>query len=147
MTLAKAVEAARAALDDLIDLQKSALSLDARANGITAPEDKSVRALCERHGYGAVMDSAARQWHLRDGNGGGHTTYHSYSVVKKATIMAKKALAALPKKPMTEADITKIIVSAINGNCLHGETLDQIAPKVTQALKAANVLYVEKEKS
>ncbi len=29
---------------------------------IFAPEDPEVKAICERIGYGAVMDSAARQW-------------------------------------------------------------------------------------
>lgn len=32
----------------------------------TAVEDAAVLALCERHGFGAVMDSAARQWFARD---------------------------------------------------------------------------------
>lgn len=34
-------------------------------SGITAPEDAEVKALCERHGYGAVMDSASRQWEAK----------------------------------------------------------------------------------
>lgn len=33
-----------------------------RVHSITAPEDEAVKHLCERHGYGAVIDSAARQW-------------------------------------------------------------------------------------
>ena len=37
--------------------------------GIQAPEDAAVRALCERVGYGAVMDSAARQWRANDPQG------------------------------------------------------------------------------
>jgi hypothetical protein len=44
---------------------RSVLRSCARAferDGIVAPEDAEVRALCERVGYGAVMDSAARQW-------------------------------------------------------------------------------------
>lgn len=36
---------------------------------ITAPEDDAVKRLCDRHGYGAVMDSAARQWTKMDGSG------------------------------------------------------------------------------
>lgn len=32
-------------------------------------EDGPIRELCERYGYGAVMDSAARQWFLKDPNG------------------------------------------------------------------------------
>lgn len=34
--------------------------------GIQAPEDPAVLALCERHGFGAVMDSAQRQWARKD---------------------------------------------------------------------------------
>ena len=48
---------------------RSALELcdpDGGRLGILAPEDAEVRALCERIGYGAVMDSAARQWRLKD---------------------------------------------------------------------------------
>jgi len=33
---------------------------------IHAPEDPQVRELCEQVGYGAVMDSAARQWREKD---------------------------------------------------------------------------------
>lgn len=40
-----------------------------RAEHISAPEDEAVRLLCERHGYGAVMDSASRQWMKKDGSG------------------------------------------------------------------------------
>jgi hypothetical protein len=29
---------------------------------MTAPEDAEVEVLCERHGYGAVMDAASRLW-------------------------------------------------------------------------------------
>ena len=36
------------------------------AKAINAPEDAEVKAICERIGYGAVMDSAARQWFLKD---------------------------------------------------------------------------------
>ena len=32
-------------------------------------EDAEVKVLCERYGFGAVMDSAARQWFLRDRDG------------------------------------------------------------------------------
>jgi hypothetical protein len=36
---------------------------------LSGPEDAAVLALCERYGFGAVMDSAARQWFKRDPNG------------------------------------------------------------------------------
>lgn len=36
------------------------------ARPVAAPEDALIAALCQLHGSGAVIDSAARQWHLRD---------------------------------------------------------------------------------
>lgn len=33
---------------------------------IKAPEDAEILNLCLKHGFGAVMDSAARQWQQRD---------------------------------------------------------------------------------
>ena len=52
----------------MIDYDQTEQREDARrrALGISAPEDAQVRALCERIGYGAVMDSAARQWAQKD---------------------------------------------------------------------------------
>lgn len=40
-----------------------------RAIHIKAPEDTAVEILCERYGYGAVMDSAARLWARKDPRG------------------------------------------------------------------------------
>lgn len=79
------------ALRELIDLQDSALSLKPRAQGINAPEDATIRRLCEQVGYGAVMDSAARSWFLKCPVSC-HTTYHCYSVVEMETEKAKAAL-------------------------------------------------------
>lgn len=49
-----------------------------RAKHIHASEDPIVLELCRRHGFGAVMDSAARQWRNltleEGGNIGAHTT-------------------------------------------------------------------------
>jgi hypothetical protein len=33
------------------------------------PEDAMVKLVCDTYGYGAVMDSASRQWYLRDNHG------------------------------------------------------------------------------
>lgn len=63
--LAAARDAALESRDALEDARDLLLMMDYkgdRANQITAPEDRAVRSLCETHGYGAVMDSAARQW-------------------------------------------------------------------------------------
>ena len=38
-------------------------------NAVGLPEDHLVYELCERFGYGAVMDSAARQWFAKDDDG------------------------------------------------------------------------------
>jgi hypothetical protein len=40
-----------------------------RATNIHAPEDIEIEALCERLGYGAVMDAAMRLWMRKDPNG------------------------------------------------------------------------------
>lgn len=40
-----------------------------RAEVIFAPEDREVEALCERIGYGATMDAAARLWFRKDPKG------------------------------------------------------------------------------
>lgn len=76
---------------ELVDMQDSALSLKVRAENIKAPEDAEIKKLCERIGYGAVMDSAARQWYLIDPVGC-HTTYHCYGVVKQVTETIRAAL-------------------------------------------------------
>lgn len=55
------LDAVKLALDEL-------LTGDERAD-LTAPEDPEVLAVCERLGFGAVMDSAARQWRKRDPEG------------------------------------------------------------------------------
>lgn len=39
---------------------------EVRVRHVHAPEDEVVRALCERIGYGAVMDAAARLWRQKD---------------------------------------------------------------------------------
>ena len=59
---AEAAERERDALWWAIDT----MDFDGERQGITAPEDPHVRLLCERYGYGAVMDSAARQWREKD---------------------------------------------------------------------------------
>lgn len=53
----------------------------------------------------------------------------------------EKALAALPDKPMTEDEIAKIIQRIVKMDFGSGIT----AHKIIEALKAANVLYVEDE--
>lgn len=50
---------------------------------LNAPEDRMIKDLCERIGYGAVMDSAARQWQRKD-NWGAHTTAGAVGVLKIA---------------------------------------------------------------
>lgn len=40
-----------------------------RAGRINAPEDAEIEALCERIGYGAVMDAASRLWMRKEPSG------------------------------------------------------------------------------
>lgn len=62
---------------------------------ISTPEDIEVFALCERHGYGAVMDSASRLWARKDPKGS--------FVVGTCRVFARRALAALAQAaPRTE---------------------------------------------
>ena len=50
----------------LLDLCRGMLNNSKDRENLRAPEDEIVRKLCERIGYGAVMDSAARQWRRKD---------------------------------------------------------------------------------
>lgn len=52
-------------------------------SAIVAGEDAAVLALCIQHGYGAVMDSAARQWRARDPVGA-FTTGHCVGTLQHA---------------------------------------------------------------
>jgi len=62
-----------------------------RAARISAPEDAEILVLCERVGYGAVMDSAARQWRRKDPIGA-HTTGAAVQTVKDTVAQLKRAL-------------------------------------------------------
>lgn len=55
-----------AAAPDLLDCAKLAGQTVHRSRAITAPEDVEIECLCERLGYGAVMDAAARLWVRKD---------------------------------------------------------------------------------
>lgn len=68
-----------------------------RAKGIHAPEDAEVALICERVGYGAVMDAAARLWFLKDSTGA-HTTGASASTVRSTRTLIDAALATAPAK-------------------------------------------------
>lgn len=88
----------REALNELISLHETSLELDQRAKYIRCAGDGEIKQLCEKFGYGAVMDSAARQWHLKETplcpKGSGHTTGHNYYVIKNAVEKAQQALTA-----------------------------------------------------
>lgn len=62
-----------------------------RAERIHAPEDAEIFQLCERIGYGAVMDSAARQWRRKDPIGA-HTTGAAVATVQRTVKMLTDAL-------------------------------------------------------
>jgi hypothetical protein len=57
-----AAEARAARMAEVLSL----MDVDGKRACMTAPEDPDVLLLCERVGFGAVMDSAARQWFRRD---------------------------------------------------------------------------------
>jgi hypothetical protein len=59
---------------------------------MNAPEDPHVEALCERYGYGAVMDAASRLWARKDGSG---AFYIGGCIGYKTDDEARAALAAL----------------------------------------------------
>lgn len=76
------------------------LSEPGPGDAIVAPEDPEVLALCKRHGFGAVMASAARQWARTESFGGlpvygdisAHTVGACRGTVRQALAMARKAL-------------------------------------------------------
>ena len=55
--------------DLFLDMCQSMLNDSMDRENLRAPEDDEVLELCERIGYGAVMDSAARQWRRKDSIG------------------------------------------------------------------------------
>lgn len=61
LALVNIIERAVAALEDVTQY----IDVGER-DGINAPEDPFIKDICERLGYGAVIDSAARQWRKID---------------------------------------------------------------------------------
>lgn len=95
---AELVRALREA-ESLLELCDPAGSrVKAFGNGVR--EDPEVRELCERHGYGAVMDSAARQWRLKARPlGGSCTTGPAVASVQRGIEIVREALRGEPKEP------------------------------------------------
>ena len=58
----KALEAENARLRELADYQTLTRAQHWLRRHLAAPEDAEVELLCEKHGYGAVMDAASRLW-------------------------------------------------------------------------------------
>lgn len=56
-----------------------------------APEDPAVLALCERHGFGAVIDSVVRQWRRRD-SVGAYTAGSCVGTVRSTLALIRAAL-------------------------------------------------------
>jgi hypothetical protein len=86
-----AAEEMRAALRECLEVLELSDPEGHRAAKIRAPEDESIRVLCERIGYGAVMDAAARLWRLKDPNGA-HTTGAAALTVRETVAQARAAL-------------------------------------------------------
>jgi len=62
----RANAATMAAATELLEIAEACENSIRRAPTINAPEDAEIEALCERIGYGAVMDAACRLWHRKD---------------------------------------------------------------------------------
>jgi hypothetical protein len=61
----------------------------ASREGICAEEDGIVLRVCQKYGFGAVIDSAARQWRDRDPNGA-FTVGHCVATVQKALAKVRR---------------------------------------------------------
>lgn len=74
-----------------------------RRLAIKAPEDADVLCLCLAHGFGAVMDSAARLWRARDPVGA-FTTGQCVKTVQNYAERTNELLDRLTTKPTTSGD-------------------------------------------
>ena len=76
------LEASCAAMREVLELS----DYKGERLSIVAGEDRPVRLLCDQYGYGAVMDSAARQWRNKLGSYGDGALMvgHSAAVVRAA---------------------------------------------------------------
>ncbi len=66
---AEAAEAKVARLEGALELQEQQRVDAFNRRHLNAPEDPHVYVLCERYGYGAVMDAASRLWARKDSMG------------------------------------------------------------------------------
>ena len=102
MTDSKQVSDTDKLLAEAIELLRTADTEGIRAKNISGHEDVAVRHLCELYGYGAVMDSAARQWYLKaekiGSPGSSHTIGHCVLTIKdfidRATRKSDKIITA-----------------------------------------------------
>ncbi|MFA6064089.1 MAG: hypothetical protein WC736_15980 [Gallionella sp.] len=84
------------AIEECIEVLELSDPTGERAKSIRAPEDGFIKILCEEYGYGAVMDSAARQWFKKDPVGA-HTSGACAATVRRTLDMARAALKAVAK--------------------------------------------------
>lgn len=72
-----------------------------RAKHIHAPEDPMILEWCKRIGFGAVMDSAARQWrtHGQHGELGAHTTGAAVATLRNVLKEVRETIEYLQKQP------------------------------------------------
>jgi len=65
-----------------------------RTRKISAPEDPQILELCQRIGFGAVMDSAARQWRTMGDLGaiGAHTVGACVGTVQATLTMVRELI-------------------------------------------------------
>lgn len=64
--LERQLAAAEGDAEEAVALLRMADISGERARNVHAPEDEETKELCEKWGYGAVIDAAARLWYLKD---------------------------------------------------------------------------------
>lgn len=80
------LERARVVIVDLLENHENSLPYTKRPN-LNVPEDHLVLPICEKWGYGAVMNSASRLWYRKDPFGaqmGGPCVSVAESSIKEA---------------------------------------------------------------
>ncbi len=87
------VNVQRRALQEAIETLELCDGDGKRAKYIHATEDAEIAVLCERLGYGAVMDAAARAWFLKDPVGA-HTCGPAAATVRRTLKILHAAVRA-----------------------------------------------------
>lgn len=134
-------QAAGAAMREALEL----MDVNGDRQSIHAPEDPATMALCDRFGYGAVMDSAARQWRAMGGimEVGAFLTGPCIGTVKRALASdAGRALLDRLEKAERERDANAARAASIARD---GDAM--LAAERARAAKAEADLQRERERA